>query len=386
MILGNVKKKFGYYQVGEFETFSKVEAIELQKLTGKFPHWIFNQLEFSAYNWSKEPTQTLSELYAKRAQQLRESYDHIVLFYSGGSDSSNILETFVKNNIPFEEIATTDYWNLDPDPTSFFHAEQIQVSFPRIKQLQNQGLKFQHRRIDLSELAVKILNDSTYNINRAYFGNSHWGTNHLAKSYIRETTPDYQQLADKGKKVVFVWGCDKPRLFFENNKFCIKFMDYADTCIPTRTQLVNREWEYDEFFYWAPECADIVCKQGHTLMKFFKQYNSFDQTTYYSESLIEKDLLSKIFNNGITYDGMSHRNLINTLIYPDYILSQFSLGKRPGTIFNPRDLLLHQNPHHSHHIQNLVQHLSKLPKQWHNDSSNMDRGLVGMLSPAYFLE
>ena len=38
------KDKFGYYLVGDFKTYSKVEAIELHKLTGIHPHWNFNEL------------------------------------------------------------------------------------------------------------------------------------------------------------------------------------------------------------------------------------------------------------------------------------------------------------------------------------------------------
>jgi hypothetical protein len=248
IILGNNKDKFGYYRVGDFKTYSKIEAIELQKLTGHFPEWIFNNDVFLNYNWSVEPTETLEELYARRAQQIRDTYDHVVIFYSGGADSGNIVDTFVKNNIHFDEIATYNYMSADPD-NNFFHSEQLMVSYPKIKKLQDSGLKFLHREIDLSNIALDIVTDPKYRLERGYYSSSHWGISHLARSYIRETTPDYQKLAEQGKKVVFVFGSEKPRLYKDQGKYCIKFLDMIDACVSVRTMILGREEEYDELFY-----------------------------------------------------------------------------------------------------------------------------------------
>ena len=40
----------------------------------------------------------------KYAQQLREKYDYIVLAYSGGADSCNVLNSFLDNGIPIDDI------------------------------------------------------------------------------------------------------------------------------------------------------------------------------------------------------------------------------------------------------------------------------------------
>ena len=47
---------------------------------------------------------SLTYLYAERARQLRDKYDYLVLHYSGGSDSHNILHTFLTNNIKLDEV------------------------------------------------------------------------------------------------------------------------------------------------------------------------------------------------------------------------------------------------------------------------------------------
>lgn len=385
-ILGNNKDKFGYYQIGDFKTYSKVEAIELHKRTGIHPHWNFNEHEFGAYNWQIEPQESLQELYARRAMQIREDYDYVVLFYSGGADSSNILDTFLENNIAFDELATFNYLSADSNPNSFFNSEQIKVSYPRIKQLQAQGVKFKHRVVDLSDVASNILSNDHYRNNRAYYASAHWGTSHLSKSYIRETTPDYQKLIEQGKKVVFVWGCDKPRLYRENNRYCVKFLDVIDAGLSSRTQIVNREYEYDELFYWAPETADIVCKQAHILKRFFEKHKIYKEDKYYSDTLIDLPDIEHIFANKHTEDGLSYRNLINTLIYPNFSAKTFSAGKPISVVASHRDVVWNKDSWYQTQLTRLKSHLMQLDPYWFNDANDIEKGIKCCISPAYYLE
>ncbi|NCV50523.1 MAG: hypothetical protein EBW46_12660 [Rhodobacterales bacterium] len=64
--------------------------------------------EFDKLDLSVEPEESLDYFYLKRCEQLRNEYDHLVLHYSGGHDSHNILETFMFNNIFLDEILITD--------------------------------------------------------------------------------------------------------------------------------------------------------------------------------------------------------------------------------------------------------------------------------------
>jgi hypothetical protein len=79
--------RLGCYRVGDLKFYSKLEAIETMQQTGIHLHWDFNEAVFGCYNWKQEPVDSLSDLYRRRAQQLRDQYDYIVLCYSGGADS-----------------------------------------------------------------------------------------------------------------------------------------------------------------------------------------------------------------------------------------------------------------------------------------------------------
>ncbi len=87
--------RFGYYKIGNDVVFSKIEALELADRKNLPISWHYNDDIFDSVDWKTEPKFTLSEIYKSRAQQIRKSYDYIVLFYSGGADSHNMLESFL---------------------------------------------------------------------------------------------------------------------------------------------------------------------------------------------------------------------------------------------------------------------------------------------------
>ena len=68
---------------------------------------------FNIFDWSKEPTESWKELKKQRAQHIRDNYDYVVLYFSGGSDSTTVLNSFYDNNIYIDEIVTTVYDKFD---------------------------------------------------------------------------------------------------------------------------------------------------------------------------------------------------------------------------------------------------------------------------------
>ena len=151
MLFKNDPFKHGYYEVNGYRTFSKLEAIEIQNKTGHWPHWRFNDEVFAQQNWLQEPQLDLYELYKTRARQIRETYDYVVLFYSGGSDSVNILTAWIDAGLKIDEIATV--WNLEgsKDSDDYMNAEVDRVVLPGIKRLQDRGVEFKFRLIDITE-------------------------------------------------------------------------------------------------------------------------------------------------------------------------------------------------------------------------------------------
>lgn len=388
-ILDNSRDHLGYYTVGDFKTYSKVEAIEAHARTGIHPHWNFNDTVFGSYNWRVEPIEPLEELYARRAREIRKKYDYVSIFYSGGADSGNIVDTFVNNGIPIDEIVTYNFHSIDPRKNNFFHAEQYQVSYPKIKELHARGIKFKHKIIDLSEIVYKILLDPKLENNLAYWTNSNYGITHLAVGYIRETDPDYLELINKGLKHAFVYGIEKPRVYIENGRYCLRFIDMIDNGPSIRTQIMDRPWEHDELFYWSPDACDMMCKQGHVLMRFLKKNKELidaNRDIRDDSKKIRIPMIEQSFTRPGTSDGLSYREILNWLIYPGFNPYTFSLGKPMSVLRSLRDEYWRKDIIFDQPFQRLTQHLASLDPYWHCNTSNIEEGLKGMISPPYFLE
>ena len=89
----------GRYVVDGKIFYDKIAALVYADSVKKEVQWdYFNDVFFSA-DWTTEPEISLDELYRIRAQQLRDKYDYIVIFCSGGADSTNVLYSFLKNGI-----------------------------------------------------------------------------------------------------------------------------------------------------------------------------------------------------------------------------------------------------------------------------------------------
>lgn len=76
-------------------------------------------------NWETEPQESLSVLYKKRAQQIRDTYDYIVLYFSGGSDSITMLNAFMQNGIEIDEVVV--YVNTDTTDESLSGIQSVKT-------------------------------------------------------------------------------------------------------------------------------------------------------------------------------------------------------------------------------------------------------------------
>lgn len=92
--------------------------------------------EFYSYDWSQEPIESLNELILQRCLQLRDSYSHLKLWYSGGADSTTVLNAFLKHNIYIDEIIM-ERWSYRNDQNNFGNTEINDFAIPFIKKIHN---------------------------------------------------------------------------------------------------------------------------------------------------------------------------------------------------------------------------------------------------------
>jgi len=314
--------KFGYYTVGNKKTYSKYEAFEWGT-----PTWHFNDEVFSSYDWKKEPDISLSNLYKNRVRQIREKYDYCVLWYSGGSDSHNILQAWLDSGCKLDEVATT--WNYETTGEYYNHynAEITHVVLQDIKKLKDKGFDFNFRLLNIPEYGLKTF--AKFNNDLEYHFNYNLQLSSIGKQFIRDEVKDYKNLIEQGKKVCFIWGKEKPYIFYEDGRYYFSFIDSIDDCLGPYTQSKFNSGWYDELFYWTPDMPELAIKAAHVIFNFLKI--SDDVSCFRSEPYDNYSCYSNKLNMHLKI------NVLKKLLYPKWSDKIYCNGKSPTRILGLRD-------------------------------------------------
>lgn len=275
-----MNKKLGYYSVGNTNFESKIQACIFANDKTDPVVWHFNEDVFSNYPWHIEPTETLDELYDLRARQLREQYDYLIVSYSGGADSHNLVESFIRQNLFIDEllINTMSEGNSKFLPISYENktshnaaaSEHVLQTIPRLKEIHSRSPKTKITEVDLTHFLFDFFKGH---------GDASWietkreGLNPLnATRYNYLYFTEVRKKFDKDKKIALVLGVEKPRSFIHRNKrdFYVRFVDRAANVASVNDWIKEYPNSTVEYFYWAPEAARIVCKQAHVIKKWLE--------------------------------------------------------------------------------------------------------------------
>jgi hypothetical protein len=367
--------KFGYYQVGDRSTYSKLEAIEWARATTAKTEWNFNRSVFDALEWTKEPETDLWTMYKLRARQIRESYDYIVLWYSGGSDSHNILHAWLDAGLKIDEIATTWNYQATGDMQNHYNAEITNVVLPDIKALKDAGHEFEFRLVDISQFCIDLF--SVWGSEYEYNVNFHLSPNNPAKHLFRHKIEDYKNMIAAGKKVCFVWGKEKPILQHDGRHY-IQFTDNIDNTVGPYVQRKYYQGWYDELFYWTPDFPLLAVKQAHVLKNYVESCNDSSQFESYNPKKFQIGGYSK------TFDGYLKDQFVKTAIYPRWSNDIFCNGKAGSFVYSLRDdWFLHGNVDVRGKYMQMV---DSIFINIEHDASEGRRNIMPHYSPRYYLE
>lgn len=279
----------GHWQVGEERFISKHQAcLRATELNTDVKFVYFDHI-WENFDRSLIGKYSLQELYKIRAQQLRDSYDYLVLYFSGGADSWNVLRSFLDNGIHLDEVCVkwaTDTINrgiYEPntiDKTAFNYLSEWDYSIaPALEWLKNNHPQVKIEIVDWFKNREKALSEDVFTqVN-------HWHDIEIPSLAV--WSPNEIALTDKGKRVGAIYGVDKPITINKNNKWYMYFRDGA-TCMgaPYKNNIFGVE-----FFYWSPkfpllafEGANVAVKEFKTKLKNFamreEQWMGWDHHDY----------------------------------------------------------------------------------------------------------
>lgn len=313
--------RIGFYICDGKNFSSKIQALMHSKATGKPVEWNFNDKVFAFHNWTVEPESSLEELYDLRARQLRQRYDYLILSYSGGADSHNMLMSFIRQGLHVDEIlintmekasnnfAVLDHGAINPEnaPAEY----QLQI-VPRLKEIVWQIPKTKITVTDLSDFIFSSFEDA---------GDASWvlskkerinpvGTTRYNYLYFNEVRKNF----DRDKKIALVMGIEKPKVHIDGNRLYMVFLDR----VVNTASVVDHFWEYTnssiEFFYWSPDCVPMMIKQGHVIKKWL-ELNPQLQSDWHKDNITPEK--SRRFQE----------KLLKTLLYSNWDNNWFQVDK-----------------------------------------------------------
>jgi hypothetical protein len=90
--------------------------------------------KFLSFNFTIEPQESIEQLIDIRCKQIRDKYSYIKLWFSGGSDSTTVLNGFLRNNIHIDEIIVYAQ-SLNNNYENLGNFELTNFTFPYLKEL-----------------------------------------------------------------------------------------------------------------------------------------------------------------------------------------------------------------------------------------------------------
>lgn len=273
--------RFGYFKAGDLKFYSRLEAYEVAKrLNLGEVTWHFNDEAFSSYDWTVEPAESLGELYRQRAQEIRDKYDYVVLHFSGGADSKNILDTFLDNDIKLDELVSLVNYEGLKDKTSFMNGEIYHVAIPAAEEAKLRQPHLKHNVIDVMGNVEHLLKQQSTKFDWVYEQNTFVGMTSVSNKFLKDSQAHWRDLTAAGKKVCFIFGIDKPAVTGTDSKgYYLYFHDMVDTGVSPAMQLANEEGKgyFSEYFYWSPDPAAVrlLIKQGHVMKRVLKTIDMY---------------------------------------------------------------------------------------------------------------
>jgi len=373
-----VRDKYGYYVVGE-NIHRSVMLAHIDATESKNPiKWIYHDDLFGSINRSLLGKVSLDDIYRQRAQQLRDDYDYLILNYSGGADSHNVLMTFINNNIKLDQITVRLPFSAinkklhNPTPYDKSASNRNSEWDYNIKPFLD-TLSLTHPDIRI-ELLDWLDSDSIGLISEDIFSDPRGGyfLGSLLRSPSLTVDKVERDLLDKGKTVGILWGIDKPRLICTGTGIGDKvYMSLKDKPMVISSPTDNNP-QGTEYFYWTPDMPLLAWEMAYKSFQFFN----------YNQDMRKILVRSRGEDYNVSLEKWQNFcDVINNVLYTTWSPSKFQVNK-PGfgssTLdMRPGDIVIETLPI-------LAPLREKWKYHWKDYDKFLDRSIPSVLSNGEF--
>ena len=275
----------GFWQVGATKFKNKFPALVHATNTSQEVKYIYFDDIWKSVDRRSLGKKSLKELYKERAVQLRDSYDYLILYFSGGADSYNVLRTFIDNNISLDEVCVK--WPMAAIRANVYKPNVQDASArntlsewdfaikPVLDWLSKNHPQIKINVIDWADkLSPEIYTEDLWH------GVNTW--NDIEIPFMLTYSGSESLKLNKGKNVGSIYGIDKPVLAYKDGKWFTSFLDTgAGMGIPSQENRYGTE-----YFYWSPKFPILAMEQAYQLSSYIDK-NLYLRQYYYSD--VSKD-------------------------------------------------------------------------------------------------
>jgi hypothetical protein len=346
-----IQPHLGYYVYNDKAYYTRNEILDEmilnQDYEGKI-HFNFNDDVYRSINWRVGVPIGILRLYQLRAQQLRDKYKYLILMFSGGSDSSMILRTFLNHNIFIDEIRVHHYDTLinkadkkeieNNDATKTL-LEYRFAALPIIKEVIKKSPKTKIVAVDDSDFLIdQVVNKKFeyYGINSDIQKSSQCLVYHYPRFQKFSMTKLMDRVVSDKDKVCVIQGIEKPGIYItENDHLCFKFSDIAmHGSLPFRKGKIDPNLYIAENFFWSRDMPLIPIAQAQLLKRAmesdYRYYKTFKEGSQKIRTHEE--------NNRHGHSHFMHlERIMIKIIYPDH---NFNVWQPPKSRFDSPELSL----------------------------------------------
>lgn len=254
-----------HYQVDQIKTYSKIEAIKLAQGDWSRVHFNYMESTFAGASWTR-PKRTWAQLLRDRCQQIRDTYDHVCLWFSGGWDSTTALNAFAENGIPVDEIAIykREYIvDVEVDAAVQYATEIKNRFMPNVK-ITVVPITHRHNELVYEKYGEDWIFTPGSNL---MFPKTH-------RYFIQHELDETKNYRPNDQRRVDLYAHDKPRVLLHDRKW------YCFAPDSSMTGYMNTDVE---LFFISPNMPELHYSQTHMAIDYFeslmRQRNGYCERT-----------------------------------------------------------------------------------------------------------
>lgn len=377
----NLINNHGCWIVGTRSFLKKIEALEYaSRLKTKEVYFYYHNYIWENFDRSQLGKTSLDELYKQRAQQLRDQYKHLVLHFSGGSDSYNILYTFLKHNIPLDEIVIK--WPKFVVEKNLYVPNANDISARNSLSEWDFAIKPVLDRIAVLRPEIKI---TVVDYGKNLLNKNH--TENLEKKleiflrnryqvagFFMMLNPDlYQPIYDPAT-TAHIFGVEKPVLSYDSVGIYFHFIDSAFDMLTVNPELGNKEP-----FYWSKDLPLLPAEQAYqTALALISdnRYKSFALNAEKNQSLNRSYRILQIQNS-----------VFKRILYEESWNQNTFQVKKPRPDCSDWYHWIFENPEFRGSLETYYDSLKtltyNLDNRWFKDPENLKSGLTTLKTKGF---